>query len=310
MSNKEGSVTLQYPMLSKTNHATWSIKMKIYMQAQEVWKAIEPKNPQNLVGVKRDKMAMDAIYQAFLDEVLLTIAEKQTTKEAWETLKTMYLGADQVKTAKVQTLKAEFEMMNMSESKSVDDFSAKIGGIVSNIVTTRNIWIKEGLNCNPMPMKTLKTIRAQVHVYESVHFGSHIQSNLLKVSKDHYYNVVVANRWVEDEPEEVQEENPEAGPEEHQIADYEGDNFDEESDKDEGTRGILSDPHFSGATSNQHTVQEDPTNRLHSLEEEVTTLKHHLLAAEARAVQADQRVDETTHEMSEIVELLVRYFDI
>lgn len=45
----------------------------------------------------------------------------------------MYLGADRVKTTKVQTLKAEFEMLNMSESKTVNDFSAKIGNIVSNI---------------------------------------------------------------------------------------------------------------------------------------------------------------------------------
>lgn len=103
------------------------------MQAQEVWETIEPKNPQNPVVVKRDKMEMAAIYQAIPEEALLTIEEKQTAKEAWEILKTMYLGADRVKTAKVQTLKDEFEMMNMSESQTMDDFSAKLGGVVSNI---------------------------------------------------------------------------------------------------------------------------------------------------------------------------------
>lgn len=86
MLNKEGSVTLQDPMLSKTNYTALSTKMKVYMQAQEVWEAIEPKNTQNPVGMKIDKMTMAAIYQAIPKEVLLAIAEKQSAKEVWETL--------------------------------------------------------------------------------------------------------------------------------------------------------------------------------------------------------------------------------
>ena len=76
-------------MLSKINYATWSIKMKIFMHAQELWEAIEPKYPQNLVSVKKDRMAMAAIYQAIPIEVQLMIAVKKISKEAWETLNTM-----------------------------------------------------------------------------------------------------------------------------------------------------------------------------------------------------------------------------
>lgn len=59
--------------------------------------------------------------------------EKQTSKEVWDALKTTYLGADRVKTARLQTLKTEFEALNMKESKMVDEFSVKINNIVSNI---------------------------------------------------------------------------------------------------------------------------------------------------------------------------------
>ena len=61
------------------------------------------------------------------------MAEKKTTKEAWEALKTMFLGADRVKTARIQTLKAEFEALNMKESESVDDFTVKVNNIVSTM---------------------------------------------------------------------------------------------------------------------------------------------------------------------------------
>ena len=36
--------------------------VQLYMHAQEVWDSIELKNPQNLVGIKKYKMAMVVIY--------------------------------------------------------------------------------------------------------------------------------------------------------------------------------------------------------------------------------------------------------
>lgn len=92
---------MQYPVLTRTNYVAWAIKMKVFLQAHEVWDAIEPKHPQNVVGVKKDKMAMAAIYQVIPEEILLSIAEKQTAKEVCETLKTLYMGVDRVRTTKV-----------------------------------------------------------------------------------------------------------------------------------------------------------------------------------------------------------------
>ena len=37
---KEGSVTLKYPMLTKSNYAAWAIKMEVFMMAQGVWDAV------------------------------------------------------------------------------------------------------------------------------------------------------------------------------------------------------------------------------------------------------------------------------
>ncbi|KAJ9560140.1 hypothetical protein OSB04_005300 [Centaurea solstitialis] len=130
---KESQVTLHYPMLSRNNYAAWAIKMKVFMQAQGVWDAVEPKNQREVVEVKKDKMALAAIYQGIPEDLLLSLAEKQTAKEAWGTLKTMYMGADRVKTAKVQTLKAEFETLSMKDTEVIDDFAVKVNNIVSNI---------------------------------------------------------------------------------------------------------------------------------------------------------------------------------
>ncbi|GKA19716.1 hypothetical protein Tco_0699631 [Tanacetum coccineum] len=83
--NKEGQITLHYPMLSRSNYAAWAIKMKM------------------------DKMALAAIYQRIPEDMLL------------------------VKTARVQTLKAEFEVLSIKETESVDEFATKLSNVVSNI---------------------------------------------------------------------------------------------------------------------------------------------------------------------------------
>lgn len=76
------------------------------MQAQDVWEVVEPKNPQNDVHVKNDKMVLATIYLGIPKKALLSITEKQPTKVAHDTLKVMYLGGDILRVVKVQTLTA------------------------------------------------------------------------------------------------------------------------------------------------------------------------------------------------------------
>lgn len=76
---------------------------------------------------------MAIIYQGIPEELLLSIADKNTSKDAWEAIKTVHLQADKVKKAKVQTLKAEFESLSMKETEQLDDFCMKLNGLVTNI---------------------------------------------------------------------------------------------------------------------------------------------------------------------------------
>lgn len=102
------------------------------MQAQGVWHAVEAESKTD-VEEKTDKIAMAAIYQSIPEDILLSVAEKKTVKETWEAVKTMCLGADKVKKARIQTLKAEFESLSMKETEAIDDFCMKLNGLVTNI---------------------------------------------------------------------------------------------------------------------------------------------------------------------------------
>ncbi|XP_020585663.1 uncharacterized protein LOC110028241 [Phalaenopsis equestris] len=124
---KEGNVTLSYPLLTKSNYSVWALKMRVNLQAQGVWEVVE----QDEVEERKDRMALVAIYQALPEDVLLMVAEKDSAKQAWETLKTMHVGVERVKEAKVQTLRTHFEAIRMKDGETVDDFAMKLTSIVT-----------------------------------------------------------------------------------------------------------------------------------------------------------------------------------
>lgn len=151
---KESTLSLSYPKLTKVNYTAWSLKIRVFMQEHGIWDAIESKDPKTTIDMKVDKMAMDAIYQAIPEDVLLSVVEKKTAKEAWTAIKTMCLGADKVKKAKVQTLKAGFENLTMKEIESIDEFSMKLNALVTNIRTLgetvkENYVVKKFLRAMP-----------------------------------------------------------------------------------------------------------------------------------------------------------------
>ncbi|XP_074328301.1 uncharacterized protein LOC141666207 [Apium graveolens] len=132
---KEGSFGLSYPLLTKTNYTAWAMKMKVFMQAHGVWKAIDPKDPKAPTNDKMDKQALTIIYQGITEDLLQSIANKKTSKDTWDAIKTVHLGADKVKKAKVQMLKSEFEALTMRDSEQLDEFYNVCG---------RDRWIPKG----------------------------------------------------------------------------------------------------------------------------------------------------------------------
>lgn len=78
------------------------------------------------------KVALAMVYQGIPEEMLLSLPAKKPTKEAWA-LKTMCQGAERVKAAWVQTMKAELESLSMKENEHIDEFYMKINWLVTNI---------------------------------------------------------------------------------------------------------------------------------------------------------------------------------
>jgi hypothetical protein len=57
------------------------------------------------------------------------VSTKNTAVEVWASLKTRFVGADWVMTARLPTLKGEFDKLCMEDREQLDDYADKISGM-------------------------------------------------------------------------------------------------------------------------------------------------------------------------------------
>src|ERR1041385_1846755 len=123
------NIPIQYPMLTDTNYGVWAVKMKIILRTLRVWQAVTDDD----VDDECDEGAMAAIAQSVPDSVLMTLAEYETTREAWNALKEMRIGEDRVTKARAQVLKRQLHKLQMEETESVNDYAMRLTTLVGEI---------------------------------------------------------------------------------------------------------------------------------------------------------------------------------
>jgi hypothetical protein len=127
-----------WPLLTKTNYTEWALIMKIKLQVRNLWEAIEPGD----VTLQEDRMALDTITSAVPQEMLASLAVKATIVEAWEAVRSLQIGSEAIRNARVQRLRTEFESIRFKEGETVDDFTMRLGSLVAELSTLGEV-IKE-----------------------------------------------------------------------------------------------------------------------------------------------------------------------
>jgi hypothetical protein len=87
-----------YPTLTKTNYSDWALLMKVKLKARGLWSVIEFGGGDH----QEDMMTLDVLSSAVPPETVSAVASKDTTKSAWETIKTMRVGDDHVRAVAVR----------------------------------------------------------------------------------------------------------------------------------------------------------------------------------------------------------------
>jgi uncharacterized membrane protein YgcG len=80
-------------------------------------------------------MALDAICNAVPPEMVTALAIKNSTMEAWESIKTMHIGDDRIRKASAQRVRREYELLTFREGEGVEDFAMRLADIVHQLAT-------------------------------------------------------------------------------------------------------------------------------------------------------------------------------
>jgi hypothetical protein len=106
------------PLFDGLNYAFWSIRMKLYLQAQgtNIWKMIEntyniPSTTSATISTDRqyfgnNSKAMNTLLSGLTETVFVKVMHCETTKEISDKLRNIYEGDDKIKGAKLQTYRA------------------------------------------------------------------------------------------------------------------------------------------------------------------------------------------------------------
>ncbi|XP_073111813.1 uncharacterized protein [Elaeis guineensis] len=161
MANVGGLSQFPLPRLTNTNYKNWSIYMKALLGSQDIWDIVERGYEEagevDTLTVqqrevlrdkrKKDKKAFYFIYQAVDESAFEKIAAATTSKEAWEILQNAYKRIEKVKKIRLQTLRGEFEALQMKESKSISNFFTRVLTIVNQLRRNGEIlddnWVVE-----------------------------------------------------------------------------------------------------------------------------------------------------------------------
>lgn len=118
-----------YPLLTRTNYVEWMVLIQVMLEARDLWEAVEVGD----VDRHEDRMAMEAILRATPSEMRVSLHGKGTATRAWDSLKTERIGVDHIRKAKATNLQREFDGLAFRDGESIDDFSHRLNGIVSEI---------------------------------------------------------------------------------------------------------------------------------------------------------------------------------
>ena len=135
------------PVFTGENYGMWSIKMKAYLQAFDLWEVVESdKDPSPLrinptvaqikqhseETVKKFK-ALSVLHASVSDVIFIRIMACTTAKEVWDKLKEEFQGSVRTRQMQVLNLKRDFEGLRMKDSEMLKEFTNRLLKVVNQI---------------------------------------------------------------------------------------------------------------------------------------------------------------------------------
>lgn len=82
------------------------------------------------VDYHEDRLALEALLMSVPMEIVSSLVDKDTTRDAWDTIALLCVGVDHAQKAMVQKLRQEWDCLAFKSGEDVDDFALHLFGLV------------------------------------------------------------------------------------------------------------------------------------------------------------------------------------
>lgn len=127
------------PFFKGENYDRWSVKMSTLFKSQNLWSIVEEGVPkegtdaEKMEKKEKDAKALYLIHQAVDESIFDRIVRFTTAKEAWEHIQQEFMGSTKMMSVRRQTLRQKFEVLQMKEEETVQQYITRVLAIVNQI---------------------------------------------------------------------------------------------------------------------------------------------------------------------------------
>ncbi|GMJ09478.1 hypothetical protein HRI_004617000 [Hibiscus trionum] len=135
------------PTFDGDNYPVWAVRMETYLEAVDLWKAVEddydipplPVNPTIAqIKAQKEKKARKAkakacLFVAASPTIFTRIMSLKSAKEIWDYLKTEYEGDEKIREMQVLNLVRDFELQKLKETETVKEYSDRLVSIANKV---------------------------------------------------------------------------------------------------------------------------------------------------------------------------------
>ncbi|CAJ2629448.1 unnamed protein product [Trifolium pratense] len=124
----------------------WAMLMENLIRSKELWSLIEngvTLTPANATVEQqqaaeanklKDLKVKNYLFQSIERSIIETILIRETTKDIWDAMRRKYQGSTKVKRAHLQALRREFEVLEMKETETVNQYFARTLAIANRML--------------------------------------------------------------------------------------------------------------------------------------------------------------------------------
>jgi len=142
MSNYEREASIRPLIFDGTNFVYWKVRVTAYLQSlgTEVWDIIDtgytfpsatPTDPAEKKKYETNAKAVNTLLGCLSQSEFVKVMQYKSAKEIWDKIVLSYEGDEQVKRAKLQTLRIQYENLRMHNDESVANYFLRVDEIVN-----------------------------------------------------------------------------------------------------------------------------------------------------------------------------------